>query len=102
MLEDQYDVIVVGAGSGDIGAALAASRLGLSVLLVEQADGIGGTAVRGGVHIWEMGVGGTGLPFDIYRRLKQLPMPSVSTRLADISVGLTRIANNNSSPVGNR
>ena len=68
-----YDLIVIGAGSGGIGAALAAARAGLDVLLVEQADRIGGTAVRAGVSIWEPGVGGTGIPFDIYRRLKQLP-----------------------------
>jgi len=68
-----YDLIVIGAGSGGIGAALAAARAGLDVLLVEQADRVGGTAVRAGVSIWEMGVGGTGIPFDIYRRLKQLP-----------------------------
>jgi len=69
----RYDLIVVGAGSGGIGAALAAARLGLSVLVVEQADTIGGTAVRAGVSIWERGVGGTGLPFDIYRRLQRVP-----------------------------
>lgn len=68
-----YDLVVTGAGSGGIGAALAAARAGLEVLLLEKADRIGGTAVRGGVSIWEMGVGGTGIPFDIYRRLRQRP-----------------------------
>jgi len=72
-LPEQYDVVVVGAGSGGIGAALAASRMGLATLLVEKADGLGGTAARGGVSMWEPGVGGTGIPFDIYRRLKKIP-----------------------------
>ncbi|MFH1008630.1 MAG: FAD-dependent oxidoreductase [Candidatus Latescibacterota bacterium] len=67
------DCAVVGAGSGGIGAALAAARLGLHTVLVEKADRIGGTAVRRGVHCWEMGAGGTGIPFDIYRRLKRMP-----------------------------
>ncbi|MBM3471915.1 MAG: FAD-dependent oxidoreductase [Armatimonadetes bacterium] len=67
------DLVVVGGGSGGIGAALAAARLGLSVLLVERADTLGGTAVRGGVHCWQPSAGGTGIPFDIYRRLKRLP-----------------------------
>ena len=67
------DLAVIGAGSGGIGAALAAARLGLSVLLVERSDTIGGTAVRGGVHMWESGVGGTGIPFEIYRRLRSIP-----------------------------
>ena len=72
-MPDRYDVVVVGGGSGGIGAALAAARLGASVLLIEKADTLGGTAVRGGVHCWEMGAGGTGIPFDIYRRLACLP-----------------------------
>ena len=68
-----YDLAVIGAGSGGIGAALTAARFGLSVLLIERADMLGGTAVRGGVHVWEPGAGGTGFPFDIYRRLKRIP-----------------------------
>jgi hypothetical protein len=68
-----YDIVVVGAGSGGIGAALAASRAGLDVLLIEKADTIGGTATRAGVSIWEMGAGGTGIPFEIYRWLKLIP-----------------------------
>ena len=67
------DVAVIGGGSGGFGAALAAARLGLDVVLVERADCLGGNSVRGGVACWEMGVGGTGIPFDLYRRLKQQP-----------------------------
>ncbi|HOZ48369.1 MAG TPA: FAD-dependent oxidoreductase [Candidatus Hydrogenedentes bacterium] len=68
-----YDVAVVGAGSGGLGAAIAAARGDLRVLLVEKSDRLGGTAVASGVTMWEPGVGGTGLPFDIYRRLKTIP-----------------------------
>jgi hypothetical protein len=67
------DLAVVGGGSGGFGAALAAARRGLNVVLVERADCLGGTSVRGGVHCWEMGAGGTGIPFDLYRRLKPIP-----------------------------
>ncbi|MCE6991834.1 FAD-dependent oxidoreductase [Dyadobacter sp. CY323] len=66
-----YDLIVVGGGSGGIGAALAAGRLGLRVLLLEKQNYLGGNAAQSGVSVWEMGVGGTGIPFDIYKRLKQ-------------------------------
>ncbi len=69
-VEDRYDLIVAGIGSGGFGAALAGARLGLSVLALEIADGIGGNAVRSGVTMWESGVGGTGFPFEIYKRLK--------------------------------
>lgn len=72
-MDESFDLCVIGAGSGGLGAALAGARLGLSVLLLEKADTVGGTATRGGVSAWEMGVGGTGLPFDLYRRLKQRP-----------------------------
>lgn len=71
---DQYNIAVFGAGSGGIGAALAALGLDISVALIETADSIGGTAVRGGVHVWEPCAGSTGIPFDIYRRLKQIPL----------------------------
>lgn len=68
-----YDVVVVGAGSGGFATALAAARFGLATLLVERSDSLGGNAARGGVNNWEPGVGGTGIPFDLYRRLKPIP-----------------------------
>ncbi len=70
---NHYDLIVVGAGSGGFGAALAAARLGIKVLLVEKSDWLGGNATRCGVNVWETGVGGTGIPFDLYKRLKKIP-----------------------------
>lgn len=69
-MDAHVDTLIIGAGSGGIGAALASARAGATTLLVEKEREIGGTAVFGGVHHWEMGAGGTGLPFDIYRRLK--------------------------------
>lgn len=68
------DLAVIGGGSGGFGAALAAARLGLDVILVEKADCLGGTSVRAGVNCWEMGAGGTGIPFDLYLRLKRQPL----------------------------
>lgn len=73
MPSSAFDVIVVGAGSGGFGAALAAARLGAQVLLIEKSDSLGGNAARGGVNNWEPGAGGTGIPFDLYRRLKKIP-----------------------------
>jgi hypothetical protein len=65
-----YDLCIIGGGSGGTAAAIAAGRYGLKTLLVEAADRLGGTSVRAGVSIWEMGCGGTGIPFDLYRRLQ--------------------------------
>lgn len=67
------DLLVIGAGAGGFGAALAAARLGQRVVLVERAPSIGGNAVRSLVCAWEAGVGGTGIPFDLYRRMRSRP-----------------------------
>jgi len=71
MREKRYDLAVIGGGSGGVATALAAARQGLDVIIVERGATLGGTGSAGGVNCWEMGVGGTGIPFDIYRRLKQ-------------------------------
>jgi NADPH-dependent 2,4-dienoyl-CoA reductase/sulfur reductase-like enzyme len=71
------DLAVVGGGSGGFGAALAAARRGLNVVLVERADCLGGNSVRGGVHCWEMGAGGTGIP--LWARTKR---PAASSGMA--------------------
>ncbi len=68
------ELAVIGGGSGGFGAALAAARLGVDVVLVERADCLGGNSVRSGVNCWEMGAGGTGIPFDLYLSLKTQPL----------------------------
>ena len=67
------ELAVIGGGSGGFGAALAAARHGVDVVLVERGDRLGGNSVIGGVNIWEPGLGGTGFPFEIYRELKREP-----------------------------
>lgn len=76
-----YDLAVIGAGSGGFGAALTAARLGLRVALIEKGEWLGGNAVRGGVNNWEMGAGGTGVPFDLYCRLRAIPQAIAVTSL---------------------
>ena len=73
MAASHFDLVIIGAGSGGFGAALASARLAVNVLLIEKSDWLGGNASRCGVNVWEIGVGGTGIPFDIYRRLKKIP-----------------------------
>lgn len=41
-LQEQYDIIIAGAGTGGCGAAAQAARMGRSVLLLEESDWIGG------------------------------------------------------------
>lgn len=50
-----YDVIVAGAGTGGIGAALQAARMGAKVLLLEETDLIGGQMANAGVTSMDEG-----------------------------------------------
>lgn len=73
------DLLVIGAGSGGIGAAISAARMGLSVWIVDRAAELGGNAVHGGVHNWEPVAGATGLPLEIYSLLRQIPNAAAIT-----------------------
>lgn len=72
------DLLVVGAGAGGIGAAASAAVHGLQVILLERSCEVGGTAGSGGVSHWEAGVGGTGVPIDIYRKLRTMGPKAVA------------------------
>ena len=43
MQSEQTDVLIVGAGTGGVAAAIAAARAGATVLLLEQESMVGGT-----------------------------------------------------------
>ena len=62
------DVCIIGAGSAGIGAALAASRSGADVILVEKENKVGGTSVQSYVNNWEPGPG-CSYSYEIYHRL---------------------------------
>jgi len=68
------DLCVIGGGSGGFGAACAAARLGLRVLLVEAGGALGGTSAWAGVNNYEPVAGATGLPQEVYERLRQRPL----------------------------
>lgn len=51
----EYDVIVVGSGASGLSAAITAHHFGLSVLVVEKADVIGGTTALSGGWLWVPG-----------------------------------------------
>ena len=70
----QIDICVVGGGSGGFGAACAAARSGLKVLLVEASDILGGTSTVSGVNCWEPVAGAScGLPRELYDRMCKVP-----------------------------
>ena len=74
MTRYDYDLAVIGGGSGGFGAALAAARHELRVLLVERGHMLGGTSTIGGVNTWEPGIGGPGLHEEIYQRMISRPI----------------------------
>lgn len=55
-LRSSYDVIVAGAGTGGVGAAVQAARMGRSVLLLEETDWIGGQMNAAAVTSMDEGV----------------------------------------------
>ncbi|MBI2191283.1 MAG: FAD-dependent oxidoreductase [Planctomycetes bacterium] len=75
-----FDLAVIGGGSGGFGAAPAAARRGLRVLLAESGPILGGNSTLGGVNTWESGIGGPGFHGELYRRLARRP----------ISIGVSR------------
>ncbi|MBQ6419045.1 MAG: FAD-dependent oxidoreductase [Synergistaceae bacterium] len=48
-IQDHYDIIVAGAGTGGISAAIQAASMGAEVLVVEPSNMLGGQAVAAGV-----------------------------------------------------
>lgn len=62
-IADTYDVVVVGAGTGGVSAAIQAARMGSSVILVEPTDWVGGQMSAAGVTsidmldpVWSTGI----------------------------------------------
>ena len=69
--EIQADVCVVGGGSGGLGAAIAAGRSGVRVVLVERQQRLGGTGTNAFVANWEPGPG-CSIAEEMYRRMKAI------------------------------
>ena len=51
--QKEHDVLVVGGGIGGVSAAVAAARMGASVLLIEKSINLGGLATRGLISWYE-------------------------------------------------
>ena len=70
--EIETDVCIIGGGSGGTGAAVAASREGADVVLVERQAMLGGTGVNALVSGWEPGPG-CSIAKEIYDRMRKIP-----------------------------
>lgn len=51
-VSDAYDVVVIGAGAGGMTAAAVAAAEGLSVLVIEKTEFVGGTTAWSGGMVW--------------------------------------------------
>ena len=68
------EVCVIGGGSGGIGAALAAARAGVNVVLVEREEILGGTATCAYVNVWRPVAGGYGISYDLFKVMLEDPL----------------------------
>lgn len=66
------EVCIIGAGSSGIGAALAASRAGAKVVLIEKQNKVGGTSTQAYVNSWEPGPG-CSYAQELFNRLSKVP-----------------------------
>ena len=52
MLDEEYDVVVVGSGAAGMSAALTAAKQGLRAVVIEKAAHYGGSTARSGGGVW--------------------------------------------------
>lgn len=60
--QKSYDIVIAGAGTGGVAAAIQAARLGANVALLEESDWIGGQMTAAGVGTMDEGVGPESTP----------------------------------------
>jgi hypothetical protein len=94
-LKAEYDVVVVGGGTGGVPAAIAAARNGMSVLLIEKNGFLGGLTTGGlTIPVWPHWTGGRagegpreyfikGIYTEIRDRLNELGALAPDERTAD-------------------
>ncbi|MBQ6471289.1 MAG: FAD-dependent oxidoreductase [Victivallales bacterium] len=85
MTNPVYDVVIVGAGSGGVGAAIGAARSGARTLLLDASPSPGGVVASAWVHNWEPTCGNSRLTREIWSRMRAMPggapeMPFTTSR----------------------
>ena len=84
-ISETYDVVVIGSGAAGLACAVASAKLGLSCLLVEKAEKLGGgTAISGGA-LWvganhlNAAAGGSDSPAEVIDYLKYVGAGGIDT-----------------------
>ncbi len=67
----EADIVIIGGGSGGFGAAIRAARAdpNARILLLDSMAQLGGTSTVGGVNVWQAGISGPGVHYELYARL---------------------------------
>ena len=100
MATPNYDLIVIGAGTGGYVAAIRAAQLGLSVAVVERQPSLGGTCLNWGciptkallehAHALKVAQESAQWGIDIGGATPSINMPKVHARKDKVVTGLTR------------
>ena len=67
----ETDIVIIGGGSGGFGAAIRAARAdpNARILLLDSMAQLGGTSTVGGVNVWQAGISGPGVHYELHARL---------------------------------
>ena len=68
--QKEYDVVIVGAGTSGVSAAIQASRMGMKVALLEETDVIGGQMIAAAVSAIDHGYHTRDYPSGIYQEFE--------------------------------
>ena len=91
MMHDSYDVIVVGGGPAGAGAAIAAARHGVSVLLIEKTNCLGGTLTNGLVSTIRTAGDGGGIVRQLWERLESEGCAEITGTVTSINPFAARV-----------
>ena len=87
-----YDVIVVGGGPAGVGAAIAAARHGVSVLLIEKTNCVGGMLTNGLVSMIRTAGDGGGIVRQFWERLEREACAEITETHAWVNPFAARVA----------
>ncbi len=90
-MKDTYDLTVAGGGPAGIGAAIAGARCGLSVLLFEKSNCLGGTMTNGLVNALRTAGDGGGIVWEFWSRLERMGCADIQAEHVRMNLFAARV-----------